>query len=98
MVKWTDHAKRHLLEIHNYIALDSPIYAERVVESLIKKTLALNLTPSLGYKTPESNDEQIREIHQYSYRILYQILPNYIAVLAVIHRRRELHPNEILRE
>jgi len=98
MVKWTDHAKRHLQEIHHYIAQDSAIYATRVIDALVSKTIGIDANPRIGIKSPELNDDLIREAHLYSYRILYQILPNYIAVLAVIHKRRELHPDEILRE
>ena len=98
MVKWTDHAKRHLQEIHHYIAQDSAIYATRVVDNIIRKTVGIDINPRIGIKSPELNDDQIREVHLYSYRILYQILPDIIAVLAVIHKRRELHPDEILRE
>ena len=37
MVKWTRHAKRQLRDIHNYIAQDSPMYAKRVSEELVRK-------------------------------------------------------------
>jgi toxin ParE1/3/4 len=47
---------------------------------------------------PELNDDLVREVHQYSYRILYEILPEYVAVLAVIHKRRDLQPDDIPRE
>jgi toxin ParE1/3/4 len=98
MVKWTDHAKAHLRQIRSYIAQDSPIYAERVVDALVRKSVGLDITPRLGHKVPELNDDLVREIHQYSYRILYEILPEYVAVLTVIHTRRELRPDDIPRE
>jgi plasmid stabilization system protein ParE len=41
MVKWTDHAKAHLRQIRAYIAQDSPIYAERVVDALVRKSVDL---------------------------------------------------------
>jgi toxin ParE1/3/4 len=98
MVKWTDHAKGHLQEIHHYISQDSAIYATRVIDALVRKTIGIDFNPRIGHKSPELNDDLIREVHLYSYRILYQVLPDYIAVLAVIHKRRELHPDEILRD
>lgn len=48
---------------------------------------------------PELSEETVREIPLYSYRILYEIKPNnLIEVLAVIHKRRDLKPDEIPRE
>lgn len=66
MVKWTDHAKRHLQEIHHYIAQDSAIYATRVVDNIIRKTIGIDKNPRIGIKSPELNDDQIREVHLYS--------------------------------
>jgi len=36
MVKWTNHAKSQLHHIYKYIAQDSPLYARRVSEALVK--------------------------------------------------------------
>lgn len=46
----------------------------------------------------ELNDEAVRETSLYSYRILYEIKTTQINVLAVIHKRRDLQPEEIPRE
>jgi toxin ParE1/3/4 len=98
MVKWTDHALAQLRHIHDYIAQDSPLYAKRVAEALVSKTIGLDGLPRIGHIVPELNEETVREISLYSYRILYAIKPTQIDVLAVIHKRRELQPNEIPRE
>ncbi|NJA04301.1 type II toxin-antitoxin system RelE/ParE family toxin [Methylococcaceae bacterium WWC4] len=98
MVKWTDHALGQLRHIHDYIAQDSPIYAKRVAEALVAKTLDLDQLPRIGRMVPELSGEAVRELSLYSYRILYEIKPSHIEVLAVIHKRRDLRPDEILRE
>jgi toxin ParE1/3/4 len=95
MVKWTDHARSQLRHIHDYIAQDSPIYAKRVADALVRKTLGLDQVPRIGRMVPELNEETVREIPLYSYRILYEIKPEHIDVLAVIHKRRDLQPEEI---
>lgn len=41
MVKWTKHTKRQLRHIHDYIAQDSPMYARRVSEEFVRKTIVL---------------------------------------------------------
>ena len=97
MVKWTDHARSQLRHIHDYIAQDSPIYAKRVADALVRKTLALDQAPRIGRMVPELNEEAVREIPLYSYRILYEIKPEHIDVLAVIHKRRDLQPEDIPR-
>ena len=98
MVKWTDHALSQLRHIHDYIAQDSPLYAKRVAEALVSKTIELDKLPRLGHKVPELNDDTVRELSLYSYRILYEIKTTDIEVLAIIHKRRDLQPDEILRE
>lgn len=95
MVKWTVHAKAQLRRIHDYIAQDSPFYAKRVVEDLIQKTIGLDEFPRKGRIVPELNEDAVRELALYSYRILYEIKPNLIKVLAIIHKRRHLEPEDI---
>ncbi len=99
MVKWTDHAKFQIRHIHDYIAQDSPLYAKRVSEGLIKKTIGLDELSRKGKKVPELNVDAVRELGLYSYRILYEIKSDkLIEVLAVIHKRQHLDAEEIPRE
>jgi plasmid stabilization system protein ParE len=87
-----------LRHIHDYIAQDSPLYAKRVTEELVRKTIGLEKLPQLGRKVSELNDETVRELSLYSYRIIYEIKTTHIEILAVIHKRRDLQSDEILRE
>lgn len=74
------------------------MYARRVSEALVSKTIGLDELPRLGRTVPELNEDAVRELSLYSYRILYEIKPaNLIEVLAVIHKRRELLSEEIPR-
>jgi toxin ParE1/3/4 len=99
MVKWSAHAKAQLRHIHDYIAQDSPLYARRVSEELVQKTIRLDELPRKGHKAPELNEDAVRELGLYSYRILYEIKSdNLIEVLAVIHKRRHLEPDDIPKE
>lgn len=99
MVKWTAHAKSQLRHIHDYIAQDSPLYARRASEELVQKTLGLDELPRKGSKVPELNEDAVRELRLYSYRIIYEIKPDHlIEVLAVIHKRRHVEPDDIPRE
>jgi addiction module RelE/StbE family toxin len=98
MVKWTAHALSQLRHIHDYIAQDSARYAKRVVEELVNKSQGLDVFPNSGKIVAELNDETVREASLYSYRILYEIKESHLDVLAVIHKRRNLQPDEIVRD
>jgi len=98
MVKWTAHAKSQVHHINDYIAQDSPLYARRVSEELVKKTIGLDVLPRKGRKVPELNEDDVRELSLYSYRVLYEIKSDdLIEVLAVIHKRQHLEGEDIPR-
>ena len=99
MVKWTAHAKAQLRHIHDYIAQDSHLYARRVSQELVQKTVGLDELPRKGHMVPELNEDAVRELGLYSYRIIYEIKPkNLIEILAVLHKRRHVEQEEIRRE
>jgi addiction module RelE/StbE family toxin len=84
-VYWTDTAQGHLDAIYDYIAQDSPEYAKRVVDRLTRRSQQIAEFPLSGRRVPEYDIDQIREIIEGSYRIIYYIKPDQIDVLAVIH-------------
>ena len=84
-VFWTDTAEGHLDAIYDYIAQDSPEYARRVVDRLTRRSQQIAEFPLSGRRVPEYDIDQIREIIEGSYRIIYYIKPDQIDVLAVIH-------------
>jgi plasmid stabilization system protein ParE len=82
---WTDNAIEHLRGIHNYIAQNSEEYAKRVVDRLTRRSEQISVFPMSGRQVPEIEIEQIREIIEGPYRIIYYIKPDQIDILAVIH-------------
>ena len=97
MVRWSDQAKADLRAIHNFIARDSTHYAKKVAQDVVEKTDTLVDLSRLGRVVPELGDENVREVPAYSYRILYEIkTDDEIVVLAIIHKRKDLSPHEIL--
>ena len=95
MVIWTLPAKNDLRQIYNSIAYDSKIYAKRVTQNIAAKPDVLKELPLLGKAVPELNDEQIREISVYTYRIIYEVKPPDVFILAIVHKRRDLQAEEI---
>ena len=97
MVIWSEPAKADLRSIHDFIAHDSQHYAKKVTQDIRDKTDVLDELPKIGKKVPELNDEAIRELSLYSYRIIYEIKNQDVFVLAVVHRRRDLKAGDIER-
>ncbi len=95
MVKWTDHALTQLHHIHDYIAQDSPLYAKRVSDALVRKTVGLDELPHISSKVAELNEDHIRELALYSYRIIYEIRASHVEVLAVIHKRQNFTSGDL---
>ncbi len=84
-VHWTDTACGHLDAIYAYISQDSPEYAKRVVDKLTRRSQQIADFTLSGRIVPEYEFEQIREIVEYPYRIIYHIKSDQIDVLAVLH-------------
>ncbi len=88
MVKWSKPAGFDLKQIHDYIARDSKFYAQKVSLEIIEKSEKLNLFPELGRIVPEIGDPSIRELLIYSYRLVYEVFPDKVEVVALIHSKR----------
>ena len=89
MVKWSQPARMDLKQIHDYIAKDSKYYAKNVAQRIVEKTEKLMDFPEIGRIVPEMDDPNIRELFIYSYRLIYEITPDGIEILAVIHGKRD---------
>jgi len=90
-VVWSQRALRDLEAIANYISCDSPAYASTVVKNITTRTRTLGQFPQIGRKVPEFDDESMRELMEYSYRIIYQVKAEHVLIAAVIHGKRILH-------
>ena len=89
-VVWSRRAAQDLDAITSYIAADSPAYAGIVLKKIVTKAKMLARFPRAGHKVPEFDDEDMRELVVYSYRVIYRIAENEIVVAAVIHGKRIL--------
>ena len=87
-VVWSPKALEDVEGIAAYIARDSASYAAAVVRNIIKSARKLRRFPLAGRIVPELDDERIREVSAYSYRIVYRFEGQVVTVAAVIHGRR----------
>ena len=89
-VHWTRNAIKHLTSIYEYIALNSHTYATNMVDRLTRRSEQIADHPQSGRMVPEYYAEEIREVIEKPYRIIYRIKPDQIDVIAVIHGARLL--------
>ena len=93
-VHWTQNAIQHLVNIYEHIALNSPTYAKGMVDKITRRSEQITDQPLSGRKVPEYETEDIRELIEKPYRIIYRIKSEQIDVVAVIHGARLL-PEDI---
>ena len=90
-VIWSPKALDQVDAIAEYIANDSPFHAKQVVTRIIVASRRLGAFPEIGAVVPELRDTSIREIHVYSYRLVYRLVDaQEIRIVGVIHGRRLL--------
>jgi len=89
-VLWTENALKHLLDIYEYISQNSPTYATRMVDRLTRRSEQIANFPMSGREVPEYEAEDIREVIEKPYRIIYRVKSDQIDILAVVHAARQL--------
>jgi addiction module RelE/StbE family toxin len=93
-VHWTENAIGQLVNIYEYIAINSPTFAKRMVDRITRRSKQIADHPFSGRKVPEYESDDVRELIETPYRIIYRIKSDQIDVLAVIHGTR-LFPDDL---
>ena len=95
-INWTFQAKKDLNAIAEYISKDSKRYAKLQVIRLKNRTRILKIQICTGKIVPEINQENIRELIERNYRIIYKIVENnQIDILTIHHSARDLKRRKI---
>jgi addiction module RelE/StbE family toxin len=89
-VRWSASAREDLKEIGRYIARDNPRAARRWVEHLRRRARQAGDMPRAGRIVPELERDDIREIIEGNYRIVYLIGRFSVDILAVREGHRRL--------
>lgn len=89
-ITWTDFAIEDLRSIFDYISRDSRVYADRYVDKLIFRVDQLESNPRSGRVVPEIGREEIRELIEGNYRLVYKYVADTVTVLRVHHSARQL--------
>jgi toxin ParE1/3/4 len=89
-IVWSPRAANDLDSIADYIAADSPTYAGTVLKNIVHQTRILARFPAGRSRGPEFDDENLRELIVYHYRIIYRLEQDEALIVAVIHGKRVL--------
>ncbi|MBX3421742.1 MAG: type II toxin-antitoxin system RelE/ParE family toxin [Pirellulaceae bacterium] len=84
-VFWTHQAQDDLRAIRSHIARDAPVTAAAYVRRLRESVGRLREFPLSGQIVPEFGREEIREVLQGNYRLIYRVGNNRVDILTVFH-------------
>jgi toxin ParE1/3/4 len=93
-VFWTDAALGQLESIRDYFARTSPEYAQKLVERLVNRSEKVADFPRSGRMAPEYEIDEVRQVIEGQYRIIYLIKEDQIEILALIHTSRKGLPQD----
>ena len=92
-VVWANVAECDLKDIIEYISIDSPQNASKILKKIKQKASELYTLPERGRIVPELQDQgilQYREIVIPPWRLIYRITERKIFVLCLIDSRRNV--------
>ena len=90
---WTESAQSDLIEIKEFISLDSPLQAVLVSEAIFTKVQILLRFPEIGKPVPEFQGKVYRELLFKKYRIIYRLEKEIVYILSVHHSAMLLKNN-----
>jgi len=95
-INWTFQSKDDLKSIAEYISKDSKKYARLQIQRIRQRTKILNSQIYSGKMVSEMDKQNIRELIEGNYRIIYLIINDErIDILTVHHSARDLTRRKI---
>lgn len=91
---WSPQSLRDIESIRDFIAQDSPAYAELETRRIISAVERLQRFPQSGRAVPERGVSSIREVVASPYRIVYRLRGD-IVEIATVCRASRLFPNDV---
>lgn len=92
---WSPLAVKRLEDIYEYISKDDITTASKMAERIFARVETLSKFPQRGRKVPEVNREEIREVFESEYRIIYRIESKRIFILSIRNFRQLLSNRDI---
>jgi toxin ParE1/3/4 len=88
-VVWTEAAVQELEEALEYLAERSPSSADDLFEAAMEAAESLSTLSERGRWVPELEDQTMRELIVASYRLMYEVRDDRVAVIAFLHGARD---------
>ena len=95
-IYWSPLAVERLENIFEYISKEDNEAAHKLISKIFNKVETLSKFPDRGRKVPEANREEIREVFESDYRIIYLVEPKRVFVLS-IRNFKQLLPKKDLK-
>ena len=89
-IVWSTEARRSLRAIRRFIARDSEFYAVSMIGRIIDRVEAVARAPTKGHPVHEYPEEQLKEVHESPYRIIYRVSSLGLEVVTVVHFKQLL--------
>ena len=92
---WSPLAVERLEDIFEYIAKDDNSAASKMIGRIFKRIETLSRFPERGRKVPEASREEIREVYEGEYRIIYRVESKRIYVLSIRNFKQLVHDKDL---
>ena len=89
-IVWSPTARRRAQQAVDFIAEDRPRGAVEWFDGLIERVELLRNLPDQGRMVLEWGDEAVREVLYEPFRVIYEVFPDHVEILALSHYRQEL--------
>ena len=94
-IYWSPLAVERLENIFEYISKEDTDSAHKLISRIFNKVETLSKFSERGRKVPESNREEIREIFESEYRIIYRVEPKRVVVLSIRNFKQLLRGKDL---
>jgi plasmid stabilization system protein ParE len=82
-IVWSPLSYERLENIYEFISDKDTVAAKKLINRIFERVESLSKYPERGRKVPEINRNEIREIFESEYRIIYKIEPKKIIILTI---------------
>ena len=87
---WSGQSRADLQANQSFIARDSEFYANQMVQRLILRAERILKHPSSGHSVHEYPKENLKEVYEKPYRIVYRPSAIGLEIVTIIHFRQTL--------
>lgn len=88
---WTDPASSDLNTIAEYISLDKPLAAKKLVQKVLSKVELLQKHPQIGSKLKQLKTSHYRQLIIKPCRVIYRSFVNTIYIISIQRTERLFH-------